>query len=560
MRTETGLADGWTFSCGFDTMLEQQDVCDSIFGGTPMNDAIHTSLGVELGSTRIKAVLIDSGYRCVAQGEYGWENKFENGVWTYSLDDAWEGLRTAVSRLLQSVREPVTVDVIGLSGMMHGYLAFDGDGNLLVPFRTWRNTLTARASNELTELLGEHIPQRWSIAHLYQAILQEEEHVRDIRSITSLAGYIHRKLTGQGVIGIGEASGMFPVDYTALDYRRQALEAFDALIAPQGYPWQTKELFPEIRLAGQDAGFLSEEGARLIDPSGFLTPGTPLAPPEGDAGTGMVATNSVTPRLGNVSAGTSVFSLIVTERPLSRVYSQIDTVATPAGKAVALVHGNNCTSDIDAWAGLFQSFAKQFALEIPKSDLFSTLYSQGHAGDPDCGGLTVINYLSGEHITGFAKGCPMVVRAPESRFTLANFMRAHLYSAIAVLKIGMDLLAAEGVAIDRLTGHGGYFKTPLPGQQCLADATGVPVSVMESAGEGGAFGMAILAWYRLHGAEGISLEDYLKNRVFAAARFTVAEPTPEGMAGFDTYLRRYKKALQAERVLVDSCDHTNSNL
>jgi sugar (pentulose or hexulose) kinase len=517
-----------------------------------MSKTIHTALGVELGSTRIKAVLTDADYRCVAQGEYQWENRFENGVWTYSLGDAWEGLKTAIARLFGSLREPVTVDAMGLSGMMHGYLVFDKDDRLLVPFRTWRNTITGKASNILTELFLENIPQRWSVAHLCQAVLQEEAHVKDIRSLTSLAGYIHRKLTGENVVGIGEASGMFPVDFTALDYRHSALERFDALIAPQGYPWRTKEIFPEIRLAGEDAGFLSEEGARLIDPSGLLTPGIPLAPPEGDAGTGMVATNSVTPRMGNVSAGTSVFSLIVTEKPLSRVYSQIDTVATPAGKAVALVHGNNCTSDIDAWAALFQSFAKEFSLDISKGDLYSTLYSLGLEGDPDCGGLTVINYLSGEHITGFSKGCPMVVRAPESRFTLGNFMRAHLYSAIAVLKIGMDLLAAEDVAIDRLTGHGGYFKTPLPGQQCLADATGLPVSVMESAGEGGAFGMAILAWYRLHRAEGISLEDYLKYRVFADARFTTAEPTPEGTAGFETYLMRYKKALQAERVLVDS--------
>jgi len=516
-----------------------------------MQNTIHTSLGIELGSTRIKAVLTDEHYRCVAQGEYGWENRFQDGIWTYSLDDAWEGLRTAVARLFASVKEPVTVDVMGLSGMMHGYLVFDRDDHLLVPFRTWRNTVTGRASLALTELFHENIPQRWSIAHLYQAVLQEEAHVKDIHFLTSLAGHIHRRLTGRAVIGIGEASGMFPIDYKALDYRQSALEQFDDLIAPMGYPWKTRDIFPEILLAGEDAGVLSAEGARLIDPSGTLKPGIPLAPPEGDAGTGMVATNSVTPRLGNVSAGTSVFALIVTEKPLSRVYAQIDTVATPAGKTVALVHGNNCTSDFDAWAKLFQSFAELFACDIPTGDLFSALYSESLKGDPDCGGVTVINYLSGEHITGFTQGRPLVTRTPDSCFTLPNFMRAHLYSALAVLKIGMDLLAGEDVAIDRLTGHGGYFKTPLAGQQCLADATGVPVSVMDTAGEGGAFGMAVLAWYRLHRAQGISLEEYLARRVFANTRFSTARPTPEGMAGFEAYLRCYKKALQAEQVLVD---------
>ena len=516
-----------------------------------MNNTIHTSLGIELGSTRIKAVLVDQQYRCIARGEYIWENQLRDGIWTYSLDDAWEGLRTAVARLFAAVKTPVTVDVMGLSGMMHGYLVFDKDDQLLVPFRTWRNTITGKASLVLTDLFHENIPQRWSIAHLYQAILNEEAHVKDIRSIISLAGYMHRRLTGEFVIGIGEASGMFPLDYETLQYRQSALEQFDDLVAPQGLPWKTREIFPEIRRAGEDAGVLSAEGARLIDPSGVLKPGIPMAPPEGDAGTGMVATNSVTPRLGNVSAGTSVFSLIVTEKPLSRIYSQIDTVATPAGKTVALVQANNCTSDIDAWARLFQGFAGRFACDVSTNDMFSVLYSESLKGDPDCGGITIVNYLAGEHITGFTKGAPLVIRTPECRFTLPNFMRAHLYSALAVLKIGMDLLAGEEVAIDRLTGHGGYFKTPLAGQQCLADATGVPVSVMETAAEGGAFGMAILAWYRLHRTEGISLEAYLERRVFAGVRFTTANPTTEGMAGFEAYLRRYKKALNAERDIVD---------
>ena len=517
-----------------------------------MAAAIHTTLGIELGSTRIKAVLLDERYACVAQGETMWANQWVDGVWTYSLDDAWEGLRAAVKQMFQSLKEPVIVDAMGLSGMMHGYLAFDKDMNLLVPFRTWRNTITGKASLALTELFHENIPQRWSIAHLYHAILQGEPHVKELRYITSLAGYIHHRLTGEHVVGIGEASGMFPLDFQTLNYRKSALEDFDALIAPQGYPWQTKELFPVIRKAGENAGVLSAEGARLIDESGTLKPGIPLAPPEGDAGTGMVSTNSVTPGLGSVSAGTSVFSLIVAENPLSRVYPQIDTVATPAGKAVALVHGNNCTSDLDAWAGLLQSFSGLFGAEITKGELFSTLYSLSLEGDPDCGGITVINYLAGEHITGFTHGIPLIARTPDSRFTLANFMRAHLYSALAVLKIGMDLLTVEDVKIDRLTAHGGFFKTPLAGQQCLADATGVPVSVMDNAGESGAYGMALLAWYRLHHADGTTLEDYLNHRVFAAAQFKAANPTPEGMAGFAEYLKRYKTTLQAERALTDA--------
>ena len=516
-----------------------------------MSNRIHTSLGIELGSSRIKAVLIDEQYRCVAKGEYVWENQFQNGVWTYSLEDAWEGLRTAVSRLLQAVREPVSIDGLGLSGMMHGYLVFDRENNLLVPFRTWRNTITGKASAALTELFHENIPQRWSVAHLYQAILNDEPHVRDIDSVNSLAGYIHRMLTGEYVIGIGEASGMFPIDFSALDYRRSALESFDALVAPQGYPWRTRDIFPRICLAGENAGFLSEKGARLIDPSGTLKAGIPLAPPEGDAGTGMVATNSVMPRSGNVSAGTSIFSLIVREKQLSRIYSQIDTLATPTGKAVALVHGNNCTSDLNAWASLFQEFAGLFGSNISKDDLFSALFTQSLQGEPDCGGITIVNYLSGEHITGFTQGRPFVVRSPESRFTVANFMRAHLYSALAVLKIGMDLLRDEDVAIDRLTGHGGFFKTPVAGQQCLADAIGVPVSVMETAGEGGAFGMALLAWFRLHQGDAGSLEDYLNHRVFANEHYSILHPTPQGMAGFEKYLTRYKHALSAERELLE---------
>ena len=515
-----------------------------------MKQTVHAALGIELGSTRIKAVLVNEQYGCIAKGEYFWENRFENGIWTYTLDNAWEGLRTAISRLLRSLEVPVSVDGLGLSGMMHGYLVFDKNGDQLVPFRTWRNTITHEASVELTTLFGENIPQRWSIAHLYQAILNKEAHVKEIASINSLAGYIHRRLTGEYVIGIGEASGMFPIDFTTLDYSQSALDRFDALVAPQGYPWNTRGIFPQIRLAGENAGVLSAQGARLIDPGGTLQPGIPLAPPEGDAGTGMVATNSIAPQLGSVSAGTSVFSLIVTGKPLGRIRPEIDMVATPAGEAVALVQANNCTSDLNAWAKLFEQFAAVFGRHITKNDLFSALYTQGAKGDPDCGGITIINYLSGEHITGFSQGLPLVVRSDNSRFTLPNFMRAHLYSALAVLKIGMDLLKEEQVVIKRLTAHGGLFKTPLAGQQCLADAIDVPVSVLRHAGEGGAFGMAVLAWYRLQRSDGESLEDYLQNRVFSGEQYTTLHPTPEGIAGFEAYLQRYQTALQAERALL----------
>ena len=508
-----------------------------------------TYLGIELGSTRIKAVLIDDEHKPVAQGGFTWENRFENGVWTYPLEEAWEGLRAAVKELLDSIETPVSIEGLGISAMMHGYLPFDENGKLLVPFRTWRNTFTSQASGELTELFNCNIPQRWSIAHLYHAILQGEAHVKDIHHINTLEGYIHHKLTGQFVIGVGEASGMFPMDGFRYDPKRIA--KFDALIEPYRFPWKLIDLLPAIRMAGEDAGTLTEEGARLLDPSGRLTAGIPVAPPEGDAGTGMVATNSVAARTGNVSAGTSIFSMIVLEKPLSKLYPEIDIVATPSGKPVAMVHCTNCTSDINAWAETYREFLSSFGVEINIRKIYDKIYDLSLQGDADCGGMVVVNYLSGEHITGFEKGRPMVLRDAGSRFTAANFMKAHLFAALATLSIGMRILHGEHVVIDCLTGHGGFFKAPKVGQQYLANAMNAPVSVMETAGEGGAYGMALLAAYRLKAEQGETLESYLENRVFASAVRSTLQPEAEGARGFAAYLERFEKALHAERAAVE---------
>jgi len=506
-------------------------------------------LGIELGSTRIKAVLIDEQHRPVAQGGFTWENRFENGVWTYPLEEAWEGLRAAVAELLDSVKTPVDIEGLGISAMMHGYLPFDKDGRLLVPFRTWRNTFTAQASGELTELFNCNIPQRWSIAHLYHAILQGEEHVKDIHHINTLEGYIHHKLTGQFVIGVGEASGMFPLNGNAYDPERIA--KFDALIEKYHFPWRLIDLLPAVRMAGEDAGTLTEEGARLLDPSGRLKAGISVAPPEGDAGTGMVATNSVAARTGNVSAGTSIFSMIVLEKPLSKLYPEIDIVATPSGKPVAMVHCTNCTSDINAWAETYHEFLSSFGVDINIKKIYDKMYELSLEGDADCGGMVVVNYLSGEHITGFERGCPLVLRNASSKFTIENFMKAHLYAALATLSIGMRILYGEHVVIDCLTGHGGFFKAPKVGQQYLANAMNAPVSVMETADEGGAYGMALLTAYRLNAEEGETLESYLENKVFASAVRSTLQPEAEGMRGFKVYLEQFEKALRAERAAVE---------
>lgn len=522
-----------------------------------------TVLGIEFGSTRIKAVLIDETHEPIAVGSHDWENRLENKIWTYSLEDIWNGLRDSYRNMAEAVERqygvPLTrIGAMGFSGMMHGYMAFDEEGNLLVPFRTWRNTMTGEASQRLSDEFGFQIPQRWSIAHLYQAILNGEDHVGRIAYLTTLAGYIHWKLTGKKVLGIGEASGMFPIDSEQKDYDAGMLEKFDALVARKGYPWKIREILPEVLTAGEEGGILTEEGAALLDETGALEPGVRLCPPEGDAGTGMTATDSVAKRTGNVSAGTSVFSMVVLEKPLSALYPQIDMVTTPCGDPVAMVHCNNCTSDLNAWVGLFAEFADLLGVKTDMGQLFSLLYRKALEGEPDCGGLMAYNYFSGEHITGFEEGRPLFLRCPDSRFDLADFMRSHLYAALGTLKVGMDiLLKEEKVKIDRITGHGGLFKTPQVGQKILAAALNAPVSVMETAGEGGAWGIALLAAYMLYREEGESLDAYLKIRVFAERKAVCAEPDARDVDGFERFIERYRQCLPVERAAVD-CLRENS--
>lgn len=517
-----------------------------------------TVLGIEFGSTRIKAVLIDANHTPIASGSHAWENRFENGIWTYTLEDVWTGLQASyrnLSReLLENYNTPLkTMGAIGFSGMMHGYMAFDKDGNLLVPFRTWRNTTTGPASAELTERFQFNIPHRWSIAHLHQAILNQEPHVNDISFLTTLAGYVHWKLTGQKVLGIGEASGVFPIDSQINDYDAAKIASFNERIAAEHIPWRLQDVLPNVLVAGDEAGVLSAEGARLLDPSGQLPAGIPLCPPEGDAGTGMVATNSIAERTGNVSAGTSVFAMIVLEKGLSRLYPEIDMVTTPTGKPVAMVHSNTCTSDINAWVGLFREFTEALGVEISESDLFEMLYQKALSGDADAGGLLAYNYFAGEPITHLEEGRPLFVRTPESRFTLANFMRVHLFSALGTLKLGMDILfEKEQVQIDRVLGHGGFFKTEGVGQQIMAAAMNVPVSVMETAGEGGAWGIALLAAYMLDKADNEPLEAYLTDKVFAGESGVTIAPDPVDMEGFAAFMERYKKGLVIEKTAVDT--------
>lgn len=517
-----------------------------------------TVLGVEFGSTRIKAVLIGEDHTPIASGGYDWENRYDNGIWTYNLADVWTGLQESYRELKDEVREKYgvslgTIGAIGFSGMMHGYLAFDEDGDLLVPFRTWRNTITGQASQELMGLFQFNIPQRWSIAHLYQAILNKEPHVAAISHLTTLAGYVHWKLTGEKVLGIGEASGMFPIDSKTNGYDEHMIELFNERLDAEIISWKLQDILPEVLVAGDAAGVLSEEGARLLDPSGDLQAGIALCPPEGDAGTGMVATNSVAERTANVSAGTSVFAMVVLEEALSRVYPEIDMVTTPAGKPVAMVHSNNCTSDINAWVGLFQEFTAALGVEVSQSELFPMLYRKALEGDADGGNLLAYNYLSGEHITHLEEGRPLFVRTPDSRFTLANFMRVHLFSSLGALKIGLDILfEREHVALDQVLGHGGFFKTPEVGQKIMAAAVNVPVSVMETAGEGGAWGIALLAAYMLRKEESEPLESYLSDKVFAGAASVTLAPDPKDVEGFVTFMERYKKGLVIERTAVDA--------
>lgn len=517
-----------------------------------------TVLGIEFGSTRIKAVLIDNHHNPIASGDHEWENKLENGIWTYSLDDIWKGLQDSYAKMAADVKAKYGVTVtkigaIGFSAMMHGYMAFNREGELLVPFRTWRNSITGEAAKALTELFQYNIPERWSIAHLYQAVLNGEDHVEDIDFFTTLAGYIHWQLTGQKVLGVGDASGMFPIDIHTKNYDAGMIEKFQELVKDKNYPWKLQDILPKVLLAGEYAGTLTEEGVRRLDVSGNLQAGVPLCPPEGDAGTGMAATNSVAVRTGNVSAGTSVFSMFVLERDLKKVYPEIDLVTTPDGSLVGMVHANNCTSDLNAWVGLFKEFAESFGMKVDMNDLFGTLYRKALEGDADCGGLLSYGYLSGENITGVSEGRPMFVRSPESRFNLANFMRVHLFTALGALKVGMDiLLKEENVAIDSILGHGGLFKTKGVGQKILAAAINAPVSVMETAGEGGPWGMALLGAYMLKKEEGESLERYLADKVFAGNKGVSEEPNPEDVKGFEEFIERYKKGIAIEKAALEN--------
>ncbi|MDD7674792.1 MAG: FGGY-family carbohydrate kinase [Oscillospiraceae bacterium] len=499
-------------------------------------------LGIELGSTRIKAVAIDETFAPVSSGDYTWKSSFENGVWTYPLEDAWTGLKAAIA----GIKDRDGIAVMGISAMMHGLLAFDRDWKLLTPFRTWQNTMTAEAAEKLTACFGFNIPQRWSVAHLYQAVLNGEPFVPEIAHITTLAGYIHFMLTGVNAVGIGEASGMFPIDSETLTYDEEMLRKFEALTADQ--PWNIRQVLPGVLVAGQDAGKLTEQGAALLD--GLLPAGIPFAPAEGDAGTGMTATNAVAPRTGNVSAGTSIFSMVVLEKPLKKVYPEIDLVTTPTGKAVAMVHCNNCTSDMNAWAGILRETAELFGAEVDTGTLYAKLYQKSLEGDPDCGSIITYNYLAGEGVTHLDGGRPMVVRRPDSRFTLANFLRSQLYATMATLKIGMDILVEEGVAIDSLTGHGGLFKTPVVGQKYMAAACGASVTCMETAGEGGPYGMALLAAYMDHREE--SLEEFLSRDVFASAKSTTLHPEQADMEGFNRYLAAFKAGLAAEKAALET--------
>lgn len=514
-------------------------------------------LGIEFGSTRIKAVLIDAHNNPIAQGSHDWENQLVDGLWTYSIDMIWNGLQDCYADLRKNVKEQYDTEIetlaaIGISAMMHGYMAFNDKNELLVPFRTWRNTNTGKAAAELSALFNYNIPLRWSISHLYEAILDNEEHVADIEYITTLAGYIHWQITGQKVLGVGDASGMIPVDPKTKTYDAAMVEKFDKLIEPKGFSWKLLDILPQSLSAGENAGFLTQEGAQRLDVSGHLKAGIPVCPPEGDAGTGMVATNAVKQRTGNVSAGTSSFSMIVLEKELSRPYEMIDMVTTPDGSLVAMVHCNNCTSDINAWVKIFKEFQELMGMPVDMNALYTNLFNVATKGNPDCGGILAYNYVSGEPVTGLSDGRPLFVRSANDKFNLANFMRAQLYGAIGVLKIGNDiLLKEEKVKVDRITGHGGYFTTKGVGQQMLAAALNSPISVMETAGEGGAWGIALLAAYAVNNEKKLSLADYLDQVVFAGNAGEEIKPTPEDVAGFNAYIENYKRGLAIEQAAVD---------
>ena len=515
-------------------------------------------LGIEFGSTRIKAVVVGPDNAPIASGAHDWENRLENNVWTYSLEDVWTGLQDCYQDMLKDVKAKYGVSVksfkaIGFSAMMHGYMAFDEKDTLLVPFRTWRNTITEEAAEELTKVFNFNIPQRWSIAHLQQAIMNKEEHVSKVKYITTLAGYIHWQLTGKKVLGVGDASGMFPIDIATKKFDTRMIQQFNELNASKNFPWKLEEILPEVLVAGQDAGTLTEAGAKLLDTTGELQAGILLCPPEGDAGTGMAATNSVAVRTGNVSAGTSVFGMIVLENNLKKVYTEIDLVTTPMGDLVAMAHCNNCTSDLNAWVNIFKEFAEAFGVDVDMNRLFGTLYNKALEGDADCGGLLAYNYFSGEHVTHMQEGRPLFVRTPESNFNLANFMRVNLFTALGALKTGLDILIRkEGVKVDQIYGHGGLFKTKGVGQSILAAAIDAPVSVMETAGEGGAWGIALLASYMVNKDEKESLDDFLNKKVFVGQTGTKIEPKASDVAGFNTFIERYTKGLPIEKAAIEN--------
>ena len=515
-----------------------------------------TVIGIELGSTRIKAVLLSKDHEVLASGDHTWENSFENGIWTYPLEEVKEGLQDTFRNLSKDVKEKYdtvldTAGAIGISGMMHGYLPFDENDRQLTAFRTWRNTITGKAAERLTEVFGFNIPQRWSIAHLYQAILNKEDHLKDLSYITTLAGYVHYTLTGEKVMGIGEASGMFPIDSNTLNYDEGMMRKFNELFEVREYGFDIRKLLPKVRLAGEKGGLLTEKGALYLDPTGTLKPGIPLVPCEGDAGTGMVATNSVSVRTGNVSAGTSDFAMVVTDQKLG-VHREIDMVTTPSGQAVAMVHCNNCTSDINAWVKLIRESLETFGYPVDTNTLYTKLFEKALEGDKDCGGLLSYNYYSGEGVTDLNEGRLLFMRKPDSSFNLANFMRTHLTSALSTLKIGMDILQKEGVTIDKIYGHGGFFKTPVVGQKILSAAIDTPVSVMETAGEGGPYGMALLCAYSLYKEENETLEDYLDHKVFKDAKSSTVMADEEDVKGFNEFLNAYKESLSVEREAVES--------
>lgn len=515
-------------------------------------------LGIEFGSTRIKAILIDSENKPIAQGSHEWENQLVDGLWTYSIDAIWKGLQDGYADLRKDVRARYDCEIenlaaIGFSAMMHGYMAFNKKTEILVPFRTWRNTNTAQAAAKLSELFVFNIPLRWSISHLYQCILDKEEHVKDIDFITTLAGYIHWQVTGEKVLGIGDASGMLPIDPALYDYDAKMVEKFNQLVSPNGYPWKLEDILPKVLVAGANAGYITAEGAALIDVSGHLKAGIPVCPPEGDAGTGMVATNAVKKRTGNVSAGTSSFSMIVLEKELSKPYEMIDMVTTPNGNMVAMVHCNNCTSDLNAWINIFNEYNKLFGIEMDMNKLYGTLYRHALEGDTDCGGLVSYNYISGEPITGLSEGRPLFVRSATDKFSLANFIRCHLNASVGVLSIGNEILFNdEHVQVDRITAHGGLFKTPGVGQRILAAAIKTPISVMETAGEGGAWGIALLATFMVNNPQNLNLEDYLEKEVFFGNGGMEVQPTAEDIEGFNAYISNYKSCLKIEHAAVET--------